>query len=388
MKVMRSYKTEVSPNKAQCTLLRKHAGAARFAWNWALDRRIKEYAETGRSSRAIDQHRQLNAIKATDFPWMYEVSKCAPQESLRDLDKAYKSFFDGKAKFPNFKNKKKGLGSFRLTGCIRVEQGRIKLPRIGWLRLKEKDYLPIDAKMNSVTVKERSGRWFVSVQVQEEIQDKTNNGAAIGIDLGLKVFLATSDGEFVDSPRYLAKSIRRLRRTSKSHSRKMEGSNNRKKSAKRLANIHYKISCQRSDFLHKTSSTLTKTNSVIVVESLNISGMVKNRSLSRSISDAGWSEFVRMLEYKSSWSGGQVLRADRFFPSTKTCSGCGHVKSEIKLSERVYLCDMCGLEVDRDTNAARNLLNLYTGSSSGIKACGDLPLGESSKQEPNIIEHG
>lgn len=387
MLVLRAYKTELDPNNVQRTLLAKHAGAARFTWNWALNRRIEEYKLTGKSSNAIEQHRQLNALKPTDFPWMYEVSKCAPQEALRDLDKAFRNFFAKRAKHPRFKSKKRGLGGFRLTGSIAVEAGRIKLPRIGWLRLKESDYLPTDAKINSVTVKERAGRWFVSVQVEEQIAVSENQGPAIGLDLGLKSFVVGSDGSSLEAPKPLLRSLRRLQRLSRQHSRKQKGSMNRSKSAKRLAKLHYRIGCQRADFLHKATSELAKTKSVIVVEDLNVGGMLKNRCLARSISDAGWSEFVRQLEYKSAWNGGRVVKAGRFFPSTKTCSACGMVKDEMPLSERTYCCDGCGLVIDRDVNAARNLLSLSTGSSPGFEACGDSPLGGSVKQEPSVMNN-
>lgn len=578
MKILKAYKTELDPNNVQRTLLAKHAGAARFTWNWALNRRIEEYKLTGKSSNAIEQHRQLNSLKPTDFPWMYEVSKCAPQEALRDLDKAFRNFFAKRAKHPRFKSKKRGLGGFRLTGSITIEADRIKLPRIGWLRLKEPGYLPTDAKINSVTIKERAGRWFVSVQVEEQIAVSENQGPAIGLDLGLKSFVVGSDGSSLEAPKPLLHSLRRLQRLSRQHSRKQKGSMNRRKSAKRLAKLHYRIGCQRADFLHKLSSHLTnpnsralmslcqmqtqkngvrlcgsfgrdglmldsasvkengqsfqakrdalfaprtiddtpsnkptnavklasassgvegqhyqevdaansakekgvsdgegsnsqpltptvvpdvfaaerlsqtssastistvvasstekksatvctigsegtsglqgskssagiattasisatasvrtsgndatselaKTKSVIVVEDLNVGGMLKNRCLARAISDAGWSEFVRQLEYKAAWNGGSVVKAGRFYPSTKTCSACGMVKDLMPLSERTYCCDGCGLVIDRDVNAARNLLSLSSASSARLQACGDSPLGGSAKQEPSVMNN-
>lgn len=386
MKVLKSYKTELDPSNVQSTLLAKHAGTARFAWNWALGQRNEEYKLTGKSSNAIEQHRQLNKLKPTDFPWMYEVSKCAPQEALRDLDKAFKNFFAKRSLHPRFKSKKRGLGGFRLTGAITIESDRIRLPRIGWLRLKESGYIPKDAKINSVTVKEHAGRWFVSAQVEEEISVPENQGPAIGLDLGLKSFVVGSDGSSLESPKPLFRSIKRLRKLSRRHSRKQKGSINRRKSARRLAKLHYRISCQRSDFIHKATTMLTKTKSVIVVEDLNVSGMLKNRCLARSISDAGWSEFVRQLEYKASWYGSKIIKAGRFYPSTKICSVCSMVKDEMPLSERTYRCDGCGLVLDRDENAAMNLLSLSSASSARFEACGDSPLGESVKQEPSVIE--
>lgn len=387
MFILKAYKTELDPNNVHRTLLSKHAGAARFAWNWALGRRIEEYKLTGKSSNAIAQHRQLNSLKPTDFPWMYEVSKCAPQEALRDLDKAFRNFFAKRSRHPKFKSKKRGIGGFRLTGIITVDSTRIKLPRIGWLRLKEAGYLPRDAKINSVTVKEMAGRWYVSVQVEEQIAVTENQGLAIGLDLGLKSFVVGSDGSSLEAPKPLLRSLRRLQRLSRRHSRKQKGSMNRCKSAKMLAKLHYRIGCQRSDFIHKATTQLATTKSVIVVEDLNVRGMLKNRRLARSISDAGWSEFVRQLDYKAAWNGSKVVKSGRFYPSTKTCSACGMVKDDIPLSERTYRCDECGLVIDRDVNAARNLLNLSSASSARFEACGDSPLGGSVKQEPSVMKN-
>lgn len=388
MLVRRAYKTELDPNDKQRTLLAKHAGTARFAWNWGLARRIDEYKTTGKSSNAIEQHRQLNELKLTDLSWMYEVSKCAPQEALRDLDKAFRNFFEKRTKHPRFKSKRRGLGGFRLTGSITVEAGRIKLPRLGWLRLKESGYLPTDAKINSVTVKERAGRWFVSIQVEEDIVVPENQGAVIGLDLGLSSLVVGSDGSSLPPPKPLVRSLKRLRRLSRCHARKRKGSANRRKSARRLARLHYRVACRRTDYLHKATTRLARGKSVIVVESLNVSGMLQNRSLARSISDAGWSELLRQLGYKVTWYGSRLVEAGRFYPSTKTCSACGLVKDAMPLSERVYRCAGCGMEINRDLNAARNLEKLATASSvgSGLRpnACGDGPSGLSARQEPGI----
>lgn len=366
MLVYRAYKTELEINNAQRTLLSRHAGVARFAWNWGLSRRIKEYNLFGKSSNYVEQSRQLNSEKKTLFPWMYEVSKCASQESLRDLEKAFANFYAKKAKYPRFKSKKNGINKFRLTGRITIKDNKIKLPRIGWLRLKECGYLPLNVKINSVTVKEKANRWFVSVQTEEQVNVPENKGPAIGIDLGLKSFVVGSDGLKIEAPKPLLRSLKRLRRLSKQKSKKQKGSANQAKSKFKLAKLYYRISCQRVDFLHKATSELAKTKSIIVVEDLNVNGMIKNHSLSRAISDAGWSEFIRQLEYKTAWNGGRIVKAPQFFASTKTCSACGSVKKEISLSERTYCCNVCGLVIDRDINAAQNLLSLSTGSSSGF----------------------
>ena len=219
MEILRAYKVEIDPNNVQRTALLKHAGAARFAWNWGLARRKQEYEETGKSSNAITQHRQLNELKKTDFPWMYDVSKAAPQEALRDLDKAYQNFFRRVKKggetpgFPKFKSRKNGIGSFRTTGAIHVENARIKLPRIGWLRLKEHGYIPIDGiHVLSVTVSESAGHWFVSVQCRQEIEVAQATGEPVGVDLGIKELAVVSDGQRFENPKALRKAQSKLKR--------------------------------------------------------------------------------------------------------------------------------------------------------------------------------
>ena len=393
MIVYRAYRTELDPNNRQRTLLLKSAGVARFAWNWGLQRRIEEYRLTGRSSNAIVQHRQLNGYKKVFFPWMYEVSKCCPQEALRDLDRAFKNFFEGRAKFPKFKSKKRGAGSFRLTGQIKVFHDRIQLPRLGKIKLKEKGYLPVDAKILSATVSERAGRWFVSITVEQEIDVPQNNGPIVGVDLGIAAMATVSDGTVFLNPRVLRRYERKLKRLQRSLSRKKKGSSNRAKVRNRLARLHLKIANIRKDAIHKATTWLARTKSVIVVEDLCVSGMSKNYRLAKAVHDVGMYEFRRQLEYKTKWYGSRLIVADRFYPSTKTCSRCGYVVKEMPLSERVFRCPRCGLEIDRDLNAAINLkkIGMVAASSAETKnACGGerfMPQGRCSsvKQEANTI---
>lgn len=375
MLVQQSYRYELKPNNKQKTLLAKHAGCARFAYNWGLARRIEEHKETQKSSNSIEQHRQLNALKKTEFPWMYEVSKCAPQEALRDLDKAYKNFFRSlkrgkKIGFPKFK--KKGVhGSFRLTGSMRSLKQSVVLPRLGEIRTKERTN--VKGRILSTTVSREADRWFVAftVKCKREEYIRTLQETAVGVDVGINSFCILSDGTKIESPKPLEHSLRLLKRRSKQHSRKKIGSANRKKLALRLARLHRKIRNRRSDFLHKVSTQLTKTKSVIGVEDLNVKGMVKNRHLSLRISDAGWSEFVRQLDYKTKWYGSSLVKAPKFYPSSKMCSSCKTIKENFKLLDRIFRCEKCGLVIDRDVNAAINLKYLATGSSPGSYACRD-----------------
>ncbi|OGS50652.1 MAG: hypothetical protein A3K65_08960 [Euryarchaeota archaeon RBG_16_68_12] len=367
-------------------------GAARFAYNWGL-RRKTTVMDLNRSSiertkvpTAIDLHKELNGLKATQFPWMYDVSKCAPQEALRDLDAAFANFVEGRARFPTLKTRKHGLGAFTLTGAITIRPGQIRLPRLGWVRLKENGYLPSKIHINSATVSERAGRWFVSVNVvMQREKPKPISGPVVGVDRGLRSLAVVSDGIIVENPRALHRHERKLKRLQRAVSRKVKGSTNRRDAARALARLHLKISNVRKDALHKATTKLARTKSVIVVEDLGVRGMMANHRLAKSIADAGWGEFFRQLEYKTAWYGSRLVVADRFFPSTKMCSQCGNVKETISQIERMYSCERCGMVMDRDLNAAINISRwpgvartLKTPVESGVPltATSAQPLGE------------
>jgi putative transposase len=372
MTIQRGYKTELRLNNKQRTLCLKSAGVARFAYNWGLRIKQDEYKATGKSPSAIDLHKRLNVLKKTDFPWMYDVSKCAAQEALRNLDKAFENFFRrvkaGETPgYPKFKSKKRGVGSFRMTGAIHVTATHIQLPRLGTLRLKETGYLPTDAKILAATVSEKAGRWFVSIQVEEERPQPMQNNAVCGVDVGISALATLDNGTQFENPKALSQLQEQLKRLQKRVSRKVKGSQNRKKAVKRLARLHYRIACVRKDAIHKATTTITKSFGVIGIEDLNVSGMVKNHSLAGAISDASFAEFHRQLAYKADWTGGQVIKADRFFPSSKTCSACGMKKDDLKLADRLFVCTHCGLTLNRDVNAALNLKHV-TASSAGINA--------------------
>jgi putative transposase len=322
---------------------------------------------------------------------MYETSKCAPQEALRDFDKAFSNFYLGlktgkSIGFPRFK--KKGVhDSFRLYGSIRFIGRLIQLPRLGRIRIKEKREHYFNGRILSATITRKADKWFVSVTVEMEIADhEPVYGSPIGVDLGVKILATLSDGTTFRNRRSLERRLRKLRRLSKSLSRKKKGSRNKKKARLRLAKLHLKISNIRQDTLHKLTTHLAKNHSRIVIEKLCVSGMLKNRKLSRAIADVGFYEFRRQLKYKCEWYGSKLIVAPRFYPSSKRCSGCGHVKKDLKLSERVYVCEECGLEIDRDLNAANNLVAASWTETQN--ACGeDVRLTSeqtSLNQEPNI----
>jgi putative transposase len=357
MLVKRGYKTEIHPNNKQKTLLLKNAGAARFAYNWGLTQKKTAITAKTKVPNAIELHRRLNAIKPTELSWMYEVSKCSPQEALRNLDRAFINFFEKRAKFPKFKSKKNGIGSFRLTGTIKVEDGHVQLPRLGRLKLKEKRYLPITAKILSASVSEKAGRWFVSIQVEQDQSEYTGQKDeydVIGVDLGIKTLAVVSDGQNFNAPKPLKKRLRKLRKLNKSVSRKVKGSQNRKKAVSRLSRLYAHIGNIRKDTLHKITTILAKTKRIVGIEDLNISGMMKNRCLARSIADLGLFEWRRQLEYKGKWYSCLICVIDRWFPSSKTCHICSEISDNLTLADREWTC-VCGGVHDRDFNASKNI---------------------------------
>lgn len=373
MLVRQAFRFELDPNNLQRTALAQHAGAARYAWNWGLAER-KRMLEAGEgSTSAMAQHKAWNQFKREGAPWWREVSKCAPQEALRDLEKATRAFFRSMRKqgacrvgFPKFK--RKGMNdSFRLTGSIHAGEKSVTLPRLGKMRTKEPTTKLTEsgARITSATIRRDADRWFVSLAVEVERPDPPRVvGPVVGIDRGIHTFAVLSDGSVIQSPRALSKGLRKLRRLSKSLSRKQKGSKNQAKAKLVLARHHRRIRNRRQDALHKATTNLARTKQVIVVEGLNVSGMIKNRRLSRAIADMGWGEFSRQLGYKCQWYGSTLVTSDRFFPSTKTCSGCGEIAGEIPLAERRFFCGTCGLSIDRDLNAAVNLERLYVAVSS------------------------
>jgi putative transposase len=385
--VNQAYRYELQPNNRQVGLLIKHCGVARFAYNWGLARRIELYKTKEGKERftsAMTQHKELNALKKTDYPWMYEVSKCAPQEALRNLDTAYRNMFrriknhEGGMRKPKFK--KKGIhDSFSLNGIVKALDGAIQLPRIGKVRTKETTS-KLAGRILSATVSREADRWYCSLDVEAnrpEVKPTTNE--IVGIDLGLNDFAVISNEkgyEHIKAPKPLKKRLKKVKRLNKQQSRKQLKSNNRKKANLRIARQYRKIKNNRKDFVSKLTSELAKTKSVIVIEDLAVGNMVKNKHLARSISDVGWGEFRRQLEYKTEWYGSRLIKTPRFEPSSKMCSKCGAINSELKLSDRIWICENCGTTHDRDENAATNIRNegiriLNTESSSGIQACGE-----------------
>jgi putative transposase len=385
-----AFRFELSPNVAQRQALARHVGAARYAYNWGLEMVLKALEEGRRIPSAFDLSKTWNAWKRENAPWWTEVSKCAPQGAFHDLEEALKNWRKGRAKFPRFRRKKliPDNGAY-FTGSIRVFPQHIQLPRIGKVRSKEPTNKLLKllgekkARILSATVSQEADRFYVSLTCEVDRPDPKprevkSQDDVIGTDLGLSSFVTLSDGTKIDAPKPLAKKLRLVRRRSKQLSRKKNGSNNWKKAAMSLARLHRKVKNARRDFLHKLTTWLARTKPAIVVENLNVKGISQQRRISRSVADVGWGTFLRMLEYKARWYGATLIVAPRSFPSTRLCSRCGYLHGKIPLSQRVFRCEACGLEIDRDLNAAINLKKYglahligSTASSAGSYACGD-----------------
>jgi putative transposase len=367
-----SHRIALVPTAAQEVLLRQAVGVSRFAYNWALAEWKQQYQAGEKPSEAA-LRRQLNFIKRQQFPWMRLVPKSVPQQAIKNCGAAFQRFFKKQGRYPKFK--KKGVrDSARFDngpGTFEFDGKRVRLPVIGWVKLREE--LRFTGKALSTTVRRVADRWFVSVPIEVAMPEAVRESqAAVGIDLGVSTAATLCSGEKLPGPKALHADLERLQRLSRWHSRKKKGSNNRRKSAMRLARLHARISNVRKDWLHQTTTRLVRKFSVIGIEDLNVRGMMANQKLARNIGDIGFHEFRRQLEYKAMLYGADLVTASRWFPSSKICSECGLIAEELPLSTREWTCK-CGAFHDRDINAARNLRRyaLDRASCARINACGE-----------------
>lgn len=387
-----AHKIALDPNNVQATYFAKAAGVARFAYNWALAEWKRQY-EAWKADNTLPKpsqaalRRQLNAIKRERFPWMLEVTKCAPQMAIIQLGEAFKNFFAGRARYPQFR--KKGThdrftlanDQFDIDGC------RIRIPNLGWVRMREA--LRFEGHVVSATISREAGRWFASIAIDTDCQPKrpAENQGAVGVDLGVSALATLSTGEKIEGPKPLQSLLRRLRQLGKRLSRKRKGSRNWVKAKAKLARLHARIANIRRDALHKLTAELTRRFHTIGIEDLSVRGMVRNRHLARSIADMGFGEFRRQLQYKAAMRGGEVVVADRFYASSKTCSACEHKLDVLPLSVRRWTCPACGATHDRDINAAINLKTMAqscgvmgsVAQARGSYACGEAGSGARRK---------
>ncbi|BAY62569.1 transposase, IS607 family protein [Calothrix brevissima NIES-22] len=361
------FKTQLRVNKQQRLLLAQHAGVARHAWNQGLTlcQQVIIHNKTNPEDKikfptAIDLHKWLVASIKSTYSWYYEVSKCPPQYALRQLSDAFKAFFQKNKGFRKFK-KKGRHDSFTLDGAIHIDHRKVKVPVIGWLKTYEN--LPFGYQPKSVTISRQADKWFISWKIEvnplpcgrEDINETNESQNCVGVDLGINHLATLSTGEIFDGVKSYNRYEKKLARMQYLSRDQELGSNNYRKSQIKIARLHQKIANIRKDTLHKITTYLSKNHAVIGIEDLNVSGMLANGKLAKAIADMGFYEFRRQLEYKTKLYGSKLVVVDRFYPSSKTCSNCGEKKLYLSLSERIFKCEYCNFECDRDLNAARNL---------------------------------
>jgi len=365
--MLKSYKYKLRPSSEQIVLLNKHFGSIRFTYNYFLNERKKEYETNKNTINYYDNAKALTELKKSqDYTWLNEINSQSLQESLKNLETAYKNFFRFKKGFPKFKSRK-SKNSFAVPQFVRLENGKLKIPKF-----KE----PIDLILHRTfegTIKQATisktptNEYFVSILVETEHNKFEKTGKSVGIDLGIKDFVVTSEGYKYKNNRYTKTYERLLKKHQQHLSRKTKGSNTYEKQRLKVAKLYKKITNSRLDNLHKVSTELIKKYDTIILEDLNVKGMIKNHKLSKHISDVSWSKFIKLLTYKAEWNDKGIVKIDRFFPSSKTCNHCGYINQNLDLSVREWTCPSCNIKLDRDLNASKNILKEgYKLISSGI----------------------
>lgn len=356
----RTHKIALDPTVRQEAYFRRCCGVARFTFNWALSEWKKQYT-AGKKPSGASLKMQFNALRHVDYPWTGEVLRDATAQPFVNVQRAYQNFFEKRGKYPKFKKKGVHDSFYCANDKFAVDGVRIRLPHIGWVKMHET--LRFEGKILSAVVSRTAHKWFVAIAIDiPRTLTTSENQAVVGVDLGIKALATLSTGEKVDALKPLKKSLAQLQRLSRQLSRKQKGSHRRVKAKQKLARLHYRVACVRNDALHKLTTGLVERFGVVVIEDLNVRGMVQNRHLSRAISDVGFGEFRRQLEYKMAASGGRLVVADRWYPSSKMCSDCGFKLDILALDTREWACPGCGVSHDRDINAAINLKNLGAAS--------------------------
>lgn len=361
-----TYKYRIYPTEQQKEIFAKHFGCCRFVYNYFLNKEKEYYLNNKEDIEAkrikghntnFDNQKILTQMKKQEeFSWLKDVSLHSLQLSLKNLESAYSNFFKKRANFPKFK-KKSHAQSYNIDNLtLYIKGDRVFIPKVrGGVKIME--HRPLEGKiLNGTIFKTADGKYFILIAVEKEIKKLDENSNKIGLDLGIKDFAVISDGSKISNPHFKKKEVKKLKKLQRALSRKKKGSRRREKCRIKLARLNASINNKKNDFLHKLSSKLINENQVICLEDLNVKGMVKNHRLAESISECSWFEFVRQLDYKAKWYGRTIIKIDRFFPSSKTCSNCGFIKESLNLSERKWTCPKCGINHDRDLNAAKNIL--------------------------------
>lgn len=363
--MLKSFVYRLYPNKEQEILLAKHFGCNRFIYNWALNLRKESYEQSGKTISKFELNKMITQLaKKEEYSWLQEVLSQSLQQSIQNLDTAYIKFFKEKTGFPKFKSKKTHRHSYRIPQNVEIdfEKHKVFLPKIKWVNIRvDREFQGL---IKSATVKQSpSGKYFVSILVEDgkdyQTKKQIEHANAVGIDLGIKDFCILSDGTKIENPKFLRNKEKRLKVLQKRLSRKQKGSNNRNKQRIKVAKLHEKISNERNDFLQKLTTKLVKESQfdTFCLENLNVSSMMKNHKLAKSISEVSWYQFTEMLKYKCEWYGKNLVQIGQFEPSTKTCSHCGYKNTELTLKDREWVCPICNTYHDRDINAAINIKN-------------------------------
>ena len=369
--VKRAYRYRFYPTPEQAGLLNRTFGCVRYVYNRALAERSRAWTQEQERVTFAGTCRMLTEWKAEpETAWLYEVSNVALQQGLQHLQGAFVNFWGKRAKYPNFKSKRKSRASATFTTSgFRYKDGRITLAKMDQpLDIRWSRPLPEGAEPSTVTVsRDAAGRWHISILVQTMAEALPPLDSAVGIDAGITSLLALSTGEKVANPRHERRDRKRLASAQRAMARKVKGSANREKAQRKVARVYADITDRRADFLHKLSTRIIRENQTVIIEDLSVRNMVRNHSLARAISDASWSELRRMLEYKADWYGRAVIAIDRFYPSSKTCSACGAIAAKMPLNVREWECARCGAAHDRDVNAAK----VIRAEGLSVLACGD-----------------
>jgi putative transposase len=369
--VKRAYRYRFYPTPEQADLLNRTFGCVRYVYNRALAERSRAWTKEQRRVGFVETCRMLTAWKADpDTAWLYEVSNVALQQGLQHLQNAYLAFWSKRAKHPRFKSKHKSRASATFTTSgFRYRNGRVWLAKMGApLDIRWSRPLPEGAEPTAVTVsRDAAGRWHIAIQHETAVVMLPPAGSAVGIDAGITSLVTLSTGEKVVNPRHERRDRARLALAQRRLARKQKSSANQVKAKLKVARVHARITDRRGDFLHKLSTKIVRENQTVIIEDLSVRNMVRNHAMARAISDASWAQFRRMLEYKADWCGRTVIAIDRFYPSSKTCSACGHLAASMPLNIREWACASCGVTHDRDVNAAKVIL----AEGLSVAACGD-----------------
>ena len=354
--INKTYRFRLFPTKEQEVLLNQHFGHSRWVYNHFLNERKEQYQADKKSDNYYKQAVTLTKLKKEEeTKWLKEVNSQTLQFALRSLDTAFLNFFRGNAQFPKFKSRKH-KNTFTIPQFGTLADNKISIPKFKE-GIKVKLHREVKGKIGKMSItKTPTGKYYVSIFTEQEADELSKTNRQVGIDLGLKDFVITSDNKKFKNNRYTKKYAKQLKKAQQHLSRKQKGSNGFEKQKIKVAKIHDKIASCRLDTLHKVSKELVKSYDLISIEDLNVKGMIKNHKLSKHIADASWGNFVTLLQYKCDWYGKQLIKVNRFFPSSKCCSECGWINQELKLSDREWTCKSCGVVHDRDVNASRNIL--------------------------------